>query len=126
MIARASARIEPVRTSVVAAVVLAAGWIGIARPYGPIGAAVWLAILVMIGLVVVAIPGVGDSTPVPVGPSGVPLPERWAAACAAHDDVLSAYGAYELDSEFLLKYPGLTDLTAPPATISRMVGFCTR
>lgn len=35
----------------------------------------------------------------------------WEDAIRRHDDILSAYGAYELDPEMLLRYPAITDVT---------------
>ncbi len=117
--------IPPVRVAVVGAVVLAAGLIAVARPYGPVGTSVTLALLLLAGLIVVALPGATDAAAVrPAGQTRIGLPEiglpeiglaeRWTQACTEHDAVLSAYGAYELDPEQLLKYPGLWDLTAQP------------
>lgn len=38
----------------------------------------------------------------------------WEYACQRHDDILGAYGAYELDPASLLRYPAITDVTAEP------------
>ncbi|OBG81253.1 hypothetical protein A5699_09065 [Mycobacterium sp. E802] len=38
----------------------------------------------------------------------------WAEAARRHDDILGAYGAYELDPAMLLRYPAITDVTVEP------------
>lgn len=38
----------------------------------------------------------------------------WESACQRHDDILGAYGAYELDPASLLRYPAITDVTVEP------------
>jgi hypothetical protein len=35
----------------------------------------------------------------------------WEEAARRHDDILGAYGAYELDPAMLLRYPAITDVT---------------
>lgn len=104
-------KIEPVRIAVVVAVLLLAGWVSLARPFGPIGTATALAFLVLISLFVVALPSPSGPD---VAPAGIPMAQRWEKACTMHDDVLKSYGAYELDPELLLKYPDLWDLKAQP------------
>lgn len=38
----------------------------------------------------------------------------WEEAFRRHDDILGAYGAYELDPAMLLRYPAITDVTVEP------------
>ncbi len=38
----------------------------------------------------------------------------WEEAARRHDDILGAYGAYELDPAMLLRYPAITDVTVEP------------
>jgi hypothetical protein len=38
----------------------------------------------------------------------------WEQAARNHDDILGAYGAYELDPAMLLRYPAVTDVTVEP------------
>lgn len=38
----------------------------------------------------------------------------WEEAVRRHDDILGAYGAYELDPAMLLRYPAVTDVTVEP------------
>lgn len=43
--------------------------------------------------------------------SGEAARRLWEEATRRHDDVLNAYGAYELDPAMLLRYPAVTDVT---------------
>ncbi|WKG06521.1 hypothetical protein [Mycolicibacterium sp. HK-90] len=38
----------------------------------------------------------------------------WEEAARRHNDILGAYGAYELDPAMLLRYPAITDVTVEP------------
>lgn len=38
----------------------------------------------------------------------------WEEAVRRHDDILGAYGAYELDPAMMLRYPAITDVTVEP------------
>ncbi|WP_083773880.1 hypothetical protein [Tsukamurella paurometabola] len=115
----------------VIAIVAAAALLGLmaVRPFGPIpllllgGVA---AVAIIIGVSGGGNPTAGTADPVqprraprptarPSAPAAAPAPtarERWERARARHDEVLSEYGAYELDPEMLLRFPAMWDLGA--------------
>lgn len=89
------------------------------RPFGPVGMAVVISLLLGLALVVAGWPSGPKSVPAPmvrVPPANLKksLEQRWTTATGQHDDVLTAYAAYELDPAMLLRYPAMWDLTAPP------------
>lgn len=85
------------------------------RPFGPVGLMVALAVALAVGLLAVSVPMPSRiaATARPPAPSPVSVEERWRRSAAHHDEVLSAYGSFELDPAMLLRYPGLWDLSAP-------------
>lgn len=88
----------------------------LARPFGPIGLLIGLAVALGAGLVAVTAP-----KPAAPRPAEVPEPaansltvrDRWKHSVAHHNEVLGAYGSFELDPAMLLQYPALWDLAAP-------------
>ncbi|MBM7369133.1 hypothetical protein [Gordonia hydrophobica] len=87
------------------------------RPFGPVGLLIALALVLGGGLLVVAAPARPRPDPV-AAPAPAPTPtrsitERWQRAIDHHNQVLGAYGAFELDPRMLLQYPALWDLSAP-------------
>lgn len=88
----------------------------VVRPFGPIGLVVAAALLLGGGLFAVA--ALGRSQPSPVAAQAAPrsalsVRDRWERSVEHHNQILGAYGAFELDPRMLLQYPGLWDLSAP-------------
>lgn len=94
------------------------------RPLGGIGMlvvlAVVLAVVLGVGLLAVNTPELSRWTvdapdPVPAAKprSVLPIRDRWQRGIEHHNQVLGAYGAFELDPKMLLQYPALWDLSAP-------------
>ncbi|WP_226995831.1 hypothetical protein [Gordonia phthalatica] len=93
----------------------------LARPLGGIGMLVVLAAVLGIGLLAVNTPELSRpatvKNPDPL-PAAKPRPvlsvrDRWQRGIEHHNQVLGAYGSFELDPKMLLQYPALWDLSAP-------------
>ena len=108
-----------VRWGVVTVVALVA--LAVARPLGSVGMLVAFALVLGIGLLAVNTPelsrriaGTAPETPPTMEVrSALPLRDRWRRAVEHHNQVLGAYGAFELDPRMLLRFPALWDLSAP-------------
>ncbi|EGD56111.1 hypothetical protein SCNU_04606 [Gordonia neofelifaecis NRRL B-59395] len=91
----------------------------LSRPFGPIGLLIALALTLGVGLLAVSMsrpqaPADNASAPPPRTSGGaMPLKDRWQRSVEHHNQVLGAYGAFELDPRMLLQYPALWDLSAP-------------
>lgn len=96
------------------------GW----RPWGAIptliaGTALFTG--AMLGLLMATVPVEASASIAPRAampeaprvPQGEVTRRQWERAVEQHKNVLSAYAAYELDPEMLLRYPAMWDLTAP-------------
>ncbi|GEE02760.1 hypothetical protein nbrc107696_32060 [Gordonia spumicola] len=127
--------IPPKKAALAVAAVAGLALVTFVRPFPPAGQIVCYALLLGLLLIAVALPRLDDSavaaaqmkndherrrdTFTAPRPAPTPRPEaslrnRWQTACKHHDNVLSAYGAYELDPAMLLQYPALWDLSAQP------------
>lgn len=86
--------------------------LAVQRPAGPITTAFFLTVLVAVGGAAVGWP---RKAPDPRAQEHDRAQrQRWEQATAAHDDVLAAYGAFELDPAMLLRFPAMWDLSSPP------------
>ncbi len=89
------------------------------RPWGPVPMYVVGAVLLLLVAGGLIRPAAKATSARPTGPtppreSTLSPRARWERACARHDEVLSAYGRYELDPEMLLRFPAMWDLSAAP------------
>lgn len=106
-------RVSPARAGIGIAVTVAVVLLAAVRPMSAVALSICLALLLGLGVIVAVFPGAGTAAPA-ARDGRQARRERWTAATGHHDDILAAYGVYELDPSMLLRYPAMWDLSAPP------------